>query len=327
MPRVLVTPHLLRRQPGPFADILTAAGLEVVFPPGDVDTVKPGEIEPLLSGIDAMLASTELLSRELLGRTKLRVIARQGVGYDSVDIPGATAQGILVTITPGTLEESAAEHTVALLLGLTRDIIGRDQEVRTGNWLRKPLPRMAGRTFGIVGLGRIGRAVVPRVQGLGMKVIAFDPFADHNYAAANNVRMVGLDELLSTADVVSLHSPSTADTAHLINRDSLAKMKPDAILINTSRGPLVDEEALASALQAGHLFGAALDVFKVEPLPLTSPLLSAPRLLLCSHMGGLDVESNIAASSLAAQCIVDAYQGRWPEGCVVNKELAGKWQW
>lgn len=327
MPRVLVTPHLLRRENGPFAQILTAAGLEVVFPPGDVDTVAAGQIEPLLDGIDAMLASTEPLTRDLLSRTKLRVIARQGVGYDSVDVPGATDLGIAVTITPGTLEESAAEHTVALLLGLTRDIIGRDHEVRSGQWLRKPLPRMAGRTIGIVGLGRIGRAVVPRVQGLGMKVIAFDPFADLSFAAANNVRMVSLNELLETADVVSLHSPSTADTAHLINRDSLARMKPDAILLNTSRGPLVDEEALASALHAGHLFGAALDVFKAEPLPLNSPLIGAPRLLLCSHMGGLDVESNIAASSLAAQCIVDLYQGRWPESCVVNRDLSGRWKW
>lgn len=327
MPRVLVTPHLLRRQPGPYADILSAAGLDIVYPPGDIETVAPGVVEPLLQDIDAILASTEPLSRDLLARTKLRVIARQGVGYDSVDIPGATELGIAVTITPGTLEESAAEHTVALLLGLTRDLVGRDHEVRTGNWLRKPLPRMAGRTFGIVGLGRIGRAVVPRVQGLGMQVIAFDPFADLNFAAANNVRMVSLDELLTTADVVSLHSPSTADTAHLINRNSLAKMKPTAVLINTSRGPLVDEEALASALHSGHLLGAALDVFKVEPLPLSSPLLNAPRTLLCSHMGGLDIESNIAASSLAAQCIADLYQGRWPEACVVNKQLAGSWRW
>ncbi len=327
MPRVLVTPHLLRRQPGPYAKILEAAGLEIVYPPGNLETVAPGVVEPLLHNIDAILASTEPLSRDLLSRTKLRVIARQGVGYDSVDIPGATELGIVVTITPGTLEESAAEHTVAMLLGVTRDLVGRDREVRTGHWLRQPLPRMAGKTFGIVGLGRIGRAVVPRVQGLGMRVIAFDPFADHNFAAAHNVSMVSLEEVLATADVVSLHSPSTTDTAHLINRDSLAKMKATAILLNTSRGPLVDEEALASALHAGHLLGAALDVFKVEPLPLNSPLLNAPRLLLCSHMGGLDVESNIAASSLAAQCIADLFHGRWPEHCVVNKQLASGWKW
>lgn len=327
MPRVLVTPHLLRRQEGPYADILRAAGLEIVYPEGDLDTVQPGALEPLLKGIDAMLASTELLSREILGRSRLRVIARMGVGYDAIDIPAATELGIAVTITPGTLEESAAEHTVAMMLGLSRDIVGRDREVREGAWKRVPLPRMAGKTFGLVGLGRIGRAVVPRVQGLKMQTIACDPLADRAWAEANHVRLVSFDELLAQADVVSLHLPATAETAHLINRDTLARMKPTAMLINTSRGPLVDEEALADALHAGHLFGAALDVFKVEPLPLTSRLLGAPRTLLCSHMGGLDEESTIAMASLAAQCIADLYQGRWPEGCVVNRQLQESWKW
>jgi D-3-phosphoglycerate dehydrogenase len=327
MPRVLVTPHLLRRQSGPYADILTAAGLDIVYPPGDLDTVKAGQLEPLLDGVDAMLASTELMSRDILSRCQMRVIARMGVGYDAIDIPGATDLNIAVTITPGVLEVSVAEHTIALLLGLTRDVIGRDREVRDGKWLRVPLPRMAGKTFGIVGLGRIGKAVVPRVQGLGMQAIAFDPFADHDFAAAHNVRMVSLDELLSTADVVSLHSPSTPDTVNLINPTSLAKMKPTAVLINTSRGPLVDEDALANALKAGHLLGAALDVFKVEPLSLESPLQSAPRTLLCSHMAGLDHESTIGMSSLAAQCIADLFTGKWPADCVVNRQLEGKWKW
>lgn len=327
MPRVLVTPHLLRRQGGPFADILTAAGMEVVYPPGDLDTVKAGQLAPLLDGIDAMLASTELMSREILGSSRLRVIARMGVGYDAIDIPAASDLGIAVTITPGVLEESVAEHTVALLLGLTRDVIGRDREVRDGHWIRTPLPRMAGKTFGIVGLGRIGKAVVPRVKGLGMKIVAFDPFADHAFAAAHDITMVSFDELLKCADVVSLHSPCTPDTVNLINAETLAQMKPSAVLLNTSRGPLVDEAALATALSAGHLFGAALDVFQVEPLPLSSPLLSAPRTLLCSHMAGLDHESTIGMSSLAAQCIVDLYRGSWPDACVVNRDLTGQWKW
>jgi phosphoglycerate dehydrogenase-like enzyme len=186
---------------------------------------------------------------------------------------------------------------------------------------------MAGKTFGIIGLGRIGKAVVPRVQGLGMHVIAFDPFADTTFAAERNVRMVSLEELLQTADVVSVHSPCTPDTIHLINPTTLAQMKPTAVLINTSRGPLVDEEALAKALQAGHLLGAALDVFKVEPLPLDNPLMSAPRTLLCSHMAGLDHESTAGMANLAARCIADLYAGTWPERCVVNRELTGKWKW
>ncbi len=327
MPRALVTPHLLRNLPGNYLDTLVRGGFEVVYPPDNVDTLNKEVIARLLPGIEAILASTEPLSREILGQSNLRVIARMGVGYDSIDVPAATDMGIAVTITPGTLEDSVAEHTIALMLGVTRDLVRRDREVRTGVWTRIPYPRMAGRTFGIIGLGRIGRAIVPKVQGLGMHVIAADPFGDANYAAAHNVRLVSLDELLETADVVSVHSPSTVETARLINSQTLSRMKRGSVLINTSRGAVIDEDALAEALQRGHLLGAALDVFCCEPLPLQSPLLHCPTALLCTHMGGLDCESTDAASNLAAQCIVDLSQDRWPEGCVVNRELRDRWKW
>ncbi len=160
-----------------------------------------------------------------------------------------------------------------------------------------------------------------------MRVIAFDPFADVRYAEQHGVTLVSLDELLRTADVVSLHSPTTPETTNLINAGALAKMKPGAVLVNTSRGAQVDESAVYQALKSGHLLGAALDVFKTEPLPLDSPLLECDNALLCSHMGGLDCESTIAASSLAAQCLVDLYLGKWPEGCVVNRELQTGWKW
>jgi phosphoglycerate dehydrogenase-like enzyme len=301
--------------------------LEVVYPPDGYDTFPPDNLLKVLEGIDAMLASTEPLTRDVLSRTKLRAIARMGVGYDSIEIPAASELGIAVTITPGTLEESVAEHTIAMLLGLTRAIVARDREVRQGVWTRKPLPRIAGKVFGIVGLGRIGKAVVPRVQGLGMKVIAFDPFADREFAARHNVSLVSFNELLSSADVVSLHPPTTPETFNMINRETLARMKPTAVLVNTARGAVVDEEALCEALDRGHLFGAALDVFKTEPLPTTSRLLTYDNVLVCTHMGGLDCESQIATSSLAAMCIVDLYQGRWPDACVVNRQLREGWKW
>ena len=327
MPRCLVTPTILRNIKGPYADILLQGGFEVVYPPEGCDTMQKGELLKVLEGVDAMLASTEPLTRDVLATTKLRVIARMGVGFDSIDLAGATEQGVVVTITPGTLEESVAEHTVALMLGVTRCIAQRDREVRTGKWLRTPMPRIAGRTFGIVGLGRIGRAVVPRVQGLGMRVIAFDPFADQDFAARSGVTLVSLSELLQTADVVSLHPPTTPDTINLINRQTLALMKRDAVLINTARGAVLDEEALCEALERGHLFGVALDVFKVEPLPLESPLLKFDNVLLCTHMGGMDHDSQIATSSLAAQCIVDLYCSKWPDACVVNRQVREGWKW
>src|SRR5262245_30592839 len=305
MPRVLVTPTILRNVPGLYCDTLLQGGFEVVYPPDGCDTMQRECLLPLLGAADAILASTERLSRDVLTRVKLRAIARMGVGYDSVDIAAATDLGIAVTITPGTLEESVAEHTVALLLGVTRGIVQRDREVRIGRWSRLPMPRMAGRTFGIVGLGRIGRAVVPKVQGLGMRVVAFDPFADRDVASRLGVTLMSLSELLQTADVVSLHTTTTPETSNLINKQTLAQMKPGSVLINTGRGALVDEDALCDALDRGHLFGAALDVFKAEPLPTSSPLLKYENVLLCTHMGGLDTESTAAMANLAAQCIVD----------------------
>jgi phosphoglycerate dehydrogenase-like enzyme len=327
MPRVLVTPTILRNIPGDYSEILLQGGFEVVYPPEGFDTFPRENLLKVLDGIDAMLASTEPMTREVLAATKLRAIARMGVGYDSIDIAAATDLGIVVTITPGTLEESVAEHAIALMLGMTRGLVQRDREVRAGIWSRTPLPRMAGKVFGIVGLGRIGRAVVPKAQGMGMTVIAHDPFADQDFATRHGVTLMSLSELLESADVVSLHPPTTPETVNLINRQTLARMKSGAVLINTARGAVLDEDALCEALDRGHLLGAALDVFKTEPLPTTSPLLQYDNVLLCTHMGGLDCESQAAASSLAALCIVDLHQGRWPENCVVNRQLRDGWKW
>jgi phosphoglycerate dehydrogenase-like enzyme len=141
------------------------------------------------------------------------------------------------------------------------------------------------------------------------------------------VTLVELNELLAAADVVSLHPPTTPETFNMINRQTLALMKPTAVLVNTARGAVVDEEALCEALDRGHLFGVALDVFKTEPLPVTSPLLKYDNVLVCTHMGGLDCESQTATSSLAAMCLVDLYQGRWPDNCVVNRQLREGWKW
>jgi phosphoglycerate dehydrogenase-like enzyme len=327
MPRVLFTPTVFRNLPGAYRDTLLQGGFEIVYPPEGCDTMRLENLMPLLSGVEAMVASVEKMTRDVLAKTKLRAIARMGVGYDAIDIPAATDLGIAVTITPGTLEESVAEHTVALMLGVSRALVQRDREVRAGRWSRKPFPRLAGKTFGIVGLGRIGRAVVPKIQGLGMQVVAFDPYADKDWAAKAGIPLMSFHELLKTADVVSLHVTTTPETTNMINRETLALMKPSAILVNTGRGALVDEEALCEALDRGHLFGAALDVFKAEPLPTSSPLLKYENVLLCTHMGGLDTESTAAMANLAAQCIVDLAHGRWPEACVVNKELRDRYKW
>ena len=327
MPRALVTPPMWNQRPGKYREILEQAGFEVVYPPADANLTQPAVLRQVLQGVDALLASTEPLTRGILAESQLRVVARAGVGYDSVDVAAATDLGIVVTITPGAVDVSAAEHTFALLLCLTRGVIERDRQVRTGVWQRRAMPQLAGKTFGVVGLGRIGKAVAVRARGLEMKVIAYDPQPDREFAGRHDVGLRSFDELLREADVVSLHLPSLPETADIINAASLAKMKRGAILINMSRGATVDEAALYDALRQGQLFGAGLDVFKQEPLPLDSPLLNLDNVVLCTHTGGLDEFSEVAMTSMAAQSIADLYQGRWPEKCVVNRTLRDGWKW
>lgn len=327
MPRVMVTPSVYFHIDGPYREILERGGLEVVYPSSSEAVLDPQQLIQELSGIDAVIASVEPYPRDVLAASKLKAIARMGVGYDSVDIPAATENGIVVTTTPGTNEHSVAEMTIALVTGVSRGLPWRYQEVMTGKWSKRKLPRLAGQTIGLVGLGRIGKAVVPRALGLGLRVIAYDPYIDEDFCRQSGVKPVSLDELLTTADIVSLHMPSTAETANLINRESLARMKQGSVLVNTSRGGLVDEDALVEALQSGHLRGAGLDVFKVEPLPLSSPLLQCPTALLMPHLGGLDEDSERAMGNMAAECIVDLYQGKWPEVCVINKDVREGWKW
>lgn len=327
MPRALVTPPMLNNRPGQYSETLEGGGFEIVYPPAGANSKQPDTLRELLDGVDAILASVEPLNRDILSQSKLRVVARSGVGYDSVDVAAATDLGIAVTIAPGEVEKSAAEHAIALLLCLSRGLVSRDRNVRAGQWKYQAMPRIAGRTMGILGLGRIGKETALRAIGLGMKVIAYDPFPDREFAEASGIEFYSLDDLLGSADVVSLHLPTMPETADIINAQTLAKMKKGAIFVNTSRGATVDEDALYDALSSGHLWGAALDVFKKEPLPLDSPLLELDNVVACNHMGGLDEVSEVAMPGKAAQCIVDLYEGRWPENCVVNPEVRDGWSW
>jgi D-3-phosphoglycerate dehydrogenase len=321
MPRVLLlTPHL-QKLDGPFRDVLRGAGMELVLPPQGANPFDPAALQELLRGIDGVIASTEPYTHEVLRGTSLKVIARTGVGYDAIDVAAATELGIAVTITPGTNHDSVAETAVTLMLGVYRGLPWRYKEVLTGQWTRCALPRLVGKTIGLVGLGRIGKAMVPRCQGLALRVIAHDPFADAQFAAANSVRLCSFEELLDEADIVSLHLPASATTTNLINAQALARMKRGSVLINTSRGALVDEDALVAALRSGHLLGAGLDVFKIEPLPLDSPLLKLDNVLMLPHIAGLDEDSLQSTATLAAQCVVDILTGRWPAECVANPEV------
>lgn len=327
MPRVLVTPVVYADGHGPWRDVLDAAGFEVILAHGDCVHLPTVDFVRQLENVDCTLASVERYTREVFSRTRLRAVARVGVGYDAIDVPAATAHGVAVAITPGTNEHSVAEQAIALLTAVFRDTHNRDREIRQGLWRRDCPRRLAGNTIGLVGLGRIGKAMVARCQGLGLDVIAFDPMPDSRFAAAHGVRLLPLDELLAAADIVSLHLPCTPDTTDLINGAALARMKRGSVLINTARGGLVDEEALAAALRSGHLFGAGLDVCKIEPLPTNSPLRELPNIVFAPHLGGIDQTALDAMGRLAAECLVKLAANDWPTGCIVNDSLRDGWRW
>ncbi|MHB8901131.1 MAG: phosphoglycerate dehydrogenase [Thermoguttaceae bacterium] len=327
MPRVLITPVYLQGVEGRHTEILHDAGLEVCFPDQHADLRRTEVLIGQLQGMEAVLASVERYTAEVLDAVSLRVISRCGVGYDAIDLAGATRCRVVVANTPGANKEGVAEHALAMMLAVAHGFPRRDRDVRAGRWIRWALPRLAGATVGLVGLGAIGRQMAARCRALGMVVIASDPSAEEDWARQNGVALVSFDTLLRQADVVSLHLPCTAESAGMIDAAALAQMKPGAIFINTARGRLVDEPALIDALRSGRLAGAGLDVFEQEPLPPDHPLLSLDNVLLSPHMGGLDLESMERMAVQAAENIAQLYRDSWPEGNVVNAELAGRWTW
>jgi D-3-phosphoglycerate dehydrogenase len=261
----------------------------------------------------AILARLGTVTRKVIAAApKLRIIARHGIGVDAVDLDAATGRGIVVTTTGSINAAAVAEYTFAMLLGLARRIPQADAEVRQGGWSRGPLvgPQLAGKTLGILGLGAVGSHVARLALGFGMRVVACDPFARPPQHL--DVEMVAREDLLARADFVTIHMRATPETHHYMNRDAFAAMKPGAVVLNTSRGELVDEDALADALESGHLGGAALDVFEVEPLPGDSRLRRCPNVLLSPHVAGQAREVVRLVGITAAEAIVAELSGHRP---------------
>jgi phosphoglycerate dehydrogenase-like enzyme len=220
-----------------------------------------------------------------------------------------------------------AEHAIAMLMALGRGFPALDQEVRRGEWKRIPYPRISECTVGLVGLGRIGQATATRALGLGMKVLSYDPYAPADFVKKHGITMVSLEDLFRRSDFISLHSPATPETKHMINEKSISLMKPSVVIINTARGPLIDEPALIKALQTGRIRAAGLDVFETEPLPLTSPLIGMSNVLLAGHVAGLDNESHDATWALGAEIILKLHRGEWPADCIQNLKGKTGWKW
>jgi len=304
------------RLPGRIHQILD--GHDVVEPSGA--RFGDAELRAHLTDADALLAL--LLVRvddELLASApRLRIVANYAVGYDNVDVAAATRRRVVVTNTPGVLTAATADLTMALMLAAARRL-GEGRALLAAGWRGWEPEQLVGldldeAQLGVVGLGRIGRAVASRARAFGMRVVYSGP----RDVAGADARRLPLDELLASSDVVSLHCPLDATTRHLVGARELALMPPHALLINTARGPIVDEAALAAALDRGHLGGAGLDVFEDEPR-VTPSLLENPRAVLAPHLGSATRNTRARMAEAAAQSIADLFAGRRPS-TVVNPD-------
>ena len=326
MDKVLIAPAPLANVEGQFVRVLRNAGFELVYP-GKGHQLTEDELLVALDGVRASVAGSEPYTPKVLAaHPQLRVIARVGVGYDAVDVPAATARGVAVAIAPGTNQDAVAEHTFLLMLGLVKNIISQHLGVKSGGWPRGTNLPLRGRTLGIAGLGRIGKAVALRGEVFGMRLLAYEPYPDKAFVAEHKVELVPFERLLAESDFLTLHLPMTAESKHLINRRTLALMKPTAFLINTARGGLVCEEDLLEALRTNKIAGAGLDVFEEEP-PGKNPLFQLENVLLTPHAAGGDVQSRDDMSLSAAEAIVALSRGEWPAEKVVNPEVRERFRW
>ncbi|MFV0244594.1 MAG: phosphoglycerate dehydrogenase [Qingshengfaniella sp.] len=295
----------------PLFEPLRAAGYEVVV---NETGRLPDEAQltaQLAEGVVATIAGGEPYTPAVLAAARdLKIIARWGVGYDKVNVPAATEHGIPLAMAFGQNHESVAEYAHAMALALACGIGRRDAMVKSGAWTFDGFhPGLWGRKAGLIGLGRIGGAMARRLLGQGMEVLVYDPFLTPEAAAAAGVVPVDLETLLAEADLISVHAPSTPETRHTLNDAAFERMKPTAIVVNTSRGPLIDEAALARALAAGKIAGAGLDVFETEPLPADSPLRGFDNVVLSPHVSGMD---KMAERRVTERCVRNILA--WLEG-------------
>ena len=302
-------------------DKLRAKGWEVVFNTKNKN-LGEAELVEALPGVAGVIAgSDKFTARALEAADRLQVISRVGVGFDAVDLGAATKKGIVVTTSPvQELFEAMADMTIGLMIAISREIPRLDRNVKAGKWTRIMGPHLFGRTLGIVGLGRIGKEVAKVAAAFRMRLLCYDVVRDEAFAAAHGLRYVDLPELLHEADYVTIHTPLNEATRGLISRERLQMMKPTAYLINTARGPVVDEEALYWALTNKVIAGAASDVFQREPVDPSNPLLQLDNFIACPHVGGLSLQAIDAMFAAATQSVIDVLEGRKPY-LVVNPEV------
>ena len=320
--RILITDHI------------SEEGIRKLREFGDVEIrvgVSEEELKARIADYDALIVrSGTKVTREVIeAGTKLKVIGRAGVGVDNIDVDSATERGIMVVNAPGANTISAAEHTIGMLLSLSRKIPAANQSLKSGEWTRKKYMgvEVNGKVLGIIGLGRVGGEVAKRAKGLGMRVVAYDPFISQDRAGELGVSLMSFSEVLSISDFITIHAPLTKDTYHLIGKDEFEKMKDGVRIINCARGGIIDENALAEAIRSGKVAGAALDVFEREPPPADSDLLKLDSVIVTPHLGASTEEAQRAAAIVIAEEVIRALENKPVRNAVnmiyVEEELMG----
>lgn len=269
------------------------------------------EQKAMIADAEAIIAGTEVYDADMLSVCRhLKTVIRFGVGTDNFDLD--TMRKMRVQVGVITNHNAVAEFALTLILAAMKNLPRYDTAVRDGKWSRFDMRELSGKTVGIVGFGRIGRRLAELLRGFDVEILAYDPYIDEAAATQRNVTPATLEELLQRSDVVSLHLPATKETYHLINKDTIAEMKPGTYLINTSRGSLIHEEALYDALESKHLSGAGLDVFEMEPVDDANPLFKLVNNVLAPHVSALTYETNYNGGIICARSILQVAQGGTP---------------
>ena len=305
----------------PARQVLAAIGAELRL----ADGTTPDDIVAAAADSDGLLVTYAKITAETIRKMpRCRVISRFGIGVDNVDIEAATAAGIVVTKVPDYCIDEVSDHAMALLLAVVRKIPSSSARTHAGRWEMKavvPIHRLRGSVLGLAGFGRIPQLVAPKAQAFGMRVVAYDPFIPDDVFARAGVERVDLPALLAASDYVSVHTPLTPETRHLFSRETFGRMKRGAYLVNTARGPIVDEAALAEALDSGQIAGAALDVMSQEPPP-SSPLFGRDNVIITPHTSFYSEESLIELQVKAANEVVAVLSGKPPRNPVNPEVLA-----
>lgn len=308
--KILVTPTSMQEgKKSKALDRLKEFSSDLVYNPYG-RPITEDELIPLLEDCDGYIAGLDDVTEKVLSQCKkLKIVSRYGAGVDRVDLKAAKENGILVTNTPGVNAVAVAELAFGLILSLARKIPALDRKTKAGEWVRSTGMELQGKTIGILGLGAIGKNLARYAQGFSMNVMAYDPFINEAYAKEHNITVATFDEVIRNSDVISLHLPLTNETKHLIDKNAIHQMKPGAIIINTSRGGIIDEAAAYEALKDNRLGGLGLDAFEVEP-PKESPLFELDNVVVTPHTGAHTKEATDNMGDLAVDNLINVLSGK-----------------